>query len=304
MTDEWVLIDGAEAHQQRTGDEREPKVASKRTILSIKTKGNKQFNKRKYGKAITFYTEAIDKIIQSESAQRRHHDPLRKSMVQQWQCLLSNRAKAYNQLHRYQEAVKDLTECIQLRPTSLASNRARYTRSEILYIGLHDAKGALADCCRILRKEKSGILSKKFIGTVSAWKSKILREAVDQTQYDLAIQIVELESDLRSEIMRGPIPIAMSTETIKGAMFYGADSVGMKGDGQEEVLISCHRCGSTAKDRYLALDTEDKRRISLECIDCSITVARQKGVGREEVSQFVGERYLGACEACSYIQGS
>lgn len=131
MTDEWVIID----------EDRD--AASKSEIISMKQTGNKYFRQREYSKAIQFYTDAIHEIHKSEHHQQR--------MVYQWQCILSNRAKAYNQLKQYHPAIQDLTKCIELRPASHASYKARYTRSEILYLGLHDATDALADCVRILR---------------------------------------------------------------------------------------------------------------------------------------------------------
>ena len=154
------------------------------------------------------------------------------------------------------------------------------------------------------QKEKSANFSNKFIRTVQAWKSKLLRESDDQSQVDL--DLVELESDIRSDVMRGPIPIAMTRHVIEGAMFYGADSpiAKRKGKGQGQVLISCHRCGDTKAERYMALDIENKSRILLECIDCLVEVAKEENVSKDDVSEFVDNRYLGACEACSYMQGA
>lgn len=154
------------------------------------------------------------------------------------------------------------------------------------------------------QREKSTNFSKKFIRTVEAWKSKILRESSDQTGVDL--ELVELESDLRNDVMRGPIPIAMTRQVIEGAMFYGTDSpiAQRKGKGRGQFLISCHRCGDTTAERYMALDIENKQRIKLECIECLVKVATEENVSKENVSEFVDNRYLGACEACSYMQES
>ena len=99
--------------------------------------------------------------------------------------------------------------------------------------------------------------------------------------------------------MKGQIPIPIAVFSLREAIKYGRHNNGAK------VEIKCHRCGSTTKERYSAMDTTtlDTNEISLECIDCLVEVAIGADIKIDQVTDFIDNRYIGCHEACSYIQG-
>ena len=115
--------------------------------------------------------------------------------------------------------------------------------------------------------------------------------------YRLKLKESALSKAVRKDVMEGEVPIPMTVICLEEAIKFGR----CQGSKIAAMLeIKCHECGSKTKERYSALN--GVLPMKLECIDCLVDAATKENISISNVTNFVDNRYMGAYEACNYIQ--